>query len=395
MESVGHVLVTLGAVLVAGLAAEWTHGHVPLPRVSLLMLLGVLIGPVGVDLLPSEQEQWFPVVAALTLTMVGLLIGGEFSVERVRAVGPQLAIVALFQGLAAAAFVGAGLWALGFELPLALALSGIAVATAPAAIAAIIQEREASGPLPQLLLGVAAAADALALMAFSVLLVLAGIVSPGPAAGHALVEALRELGGGVILGVAIGVPGAYLSGRLREGRPLLEEALGMVLLCAGIGLWLDVSYLLGSVVAGSIIVNMAGHHRRTMREIEGIEWPLLVVFFVLAGAALEPDALIEAGTVGAAYVVLRSAGKVAGAVASTGLIRLAPTAGGWIGLALTPQAGVALGLALLAEERLPRVGSDVVAVVIASTVVFELIGPVLTGLALRRTSLDRSALDSG
>jgi len=145
-----------------------------------------------------------------------------------------------------------------------------------------------------------------------------------------------------------------------------------------------VSFLLAAMVTGAVIANAARHHARPRREIETFEQPFLVLFFILAGASLELARLPEIGAVGLGYVVLRSVGLVAGAAAGARLAGLGGREGALIGLAILPQAGVALGMALVAASRFPEIGERLLAVVIGSTVVFELFGPLATRLALVR-----------
>lgn len=385
MGDPGAATAVIGALLLLGLLAEWAARKLPIPRVSILIILGALVGPVGFDLLPATREQWFPLVSAVALVMVGFLIGGEFTKERLRELGARSAVIALVQALGTVVVVGAGLMAFGVDAQLALPLAGVATATAPAAVVGVVQESGRGGPFSRLLLAIVAIDDAAALIVFSLLLAAVGLIAGGDGSGTAaLWTAFRELGGGLGLGIALGLPAAFLSGRLQPGRPVLEEALGLVLLCAGLGVWLEVSYLLAAVVMGIMVANLASHHERPFREIEGVEWPFLVVFFLLAGATLELSALIAVGWIGVGYVLLRTLGKLGGAWLGVRLVGESRSRARWLGIALLPQAGVALGLALLAEQQLPGTGADILAIVVGATVVFELIGPVGTRLALER-----------
>jgi Kef-type K+ transport system membrane component KefB len=158
----------------------------------------------------------------------------------------------------------------------------------------------------------------------------------------------------------------------------------MVFLCGGLALWLEVSFILAAMVMGAVVTNLAHHHNRPFHAIEGIEWPFLVLFFVLAGASLDLDALWLTGPVLLGYVVLRVLGRLLGAWLGGALCQDDPAQRWWMGLAMLPQAGVALGMALLAVQRLPAWGEIILPVVVGATVVFEIIGPLLTRLALRR-----------
>jgi Kef-type K+ transport system membrane component KefB len=159
-----------------------------------------------------------------------------------------------------------------------------------------------------------------------------------------------------------------------------------VFLCGGLAIWLEVSFLLASVTLGTTVANLARHHTRPFHAIEGIEWPFMILFFVLAGASLAVEALSHAGAWLAGYVVLRIVGRIAGSWLGGALRPAEPAVQRWMGIALLPQAGVALGMALVAAQRFPEVGEAILPVVVAATVLFELLGPVSTRYALERAS---------
>ncbi len=229
--------------------------------------------------------------------------------------------------------------------------------------------------------------DAWGLIVFSLLLAGAQALAGGGNGidgMQALWHGARELGGSVAIGLAVGVPAAYLTGRLRPGEPTQAEALGVVLLSGGLAIWIEASFLLTAMVVGATIVNLASHHDRPFHEIEGVEWPFMVLFFVLAGASLEVDRLADLGLVGAAYIGLRAVGLIAGAFAGGAVAGATKAMRRWMGLAIMPQAGVALGMALVAGNAFPEMRETLLPLVIGSTVVFELAGPALTRLALIR-----------
>ena len=122
---------------------------------------------------------------------------------------------------------------------------------------------------------------------------------------------------------------AYLTGRNQPGEPTLLEALGLVFLCGGIAIWLEVSFILASMVLGGVVANPARHHNRPFHAIENIEWPFMILFFVLAGASLRIDALYYVGLIGSAYVILRVIGRVLGAWVGGVISRADPTGKHW------------------------------------------------------------------
>jgi Kef-type K+ transport system membrane component KefB len=359
--------------------------RIHVPRVTLLLLLGVAAGPVGLDLLPAGTEKSFSLVTNLALAMVGFLLGERMALRELRRDHRLVLGVSLGVVLATAALVFVGVWWLSGNLVAALILAGVAPATAPAATVDIIHEAGAKGPLTRIVSRVVAIDDVWCVMLFSVLLVIAeGLNGGGLPWYSSLGQGLWELAGAAALGLALGFPMAWLTGRVRKGEPQLLEAVGFVLVCAGLAQMLHLSYLLACMVMGTVVANRAHHHLRPFRSIQGVADPFLAVFFFLAGYELDVPALLGLGWAGLAYLVLRVLGRVAGGYLGATWAGASQTTARRIGWCLLPQAGVALGLALLATERLPETTELVLPLAIGSTVFFELIGPVFTLRNLRR-----------
>lgn len=384
MHPTAEFLLALGAIFLLGLAADYLGRHTFLPRVTVLLALGILIGNHGLDMIPQTLVQRFDLIADMALLMIGFLLGGRLTLRSLRRMGTPLLSISLSAALGASLLVAGALHLAGMPTDIAILLGCIAAATAPAATTDTVLEADSRSPFAQLLLAVVAIDDLWALLLFSLGLALVSLLNGGDTYG-ALLHAGYEVGGAVVLGLAIGLPAAYLTGRLKPGQPILTEALGLVFACGGAALWLDVSYLIAAIVMGSVIANLARHHDYPFHEIENIEWPFMVIFFMLAGASLEIAALATLGLFGLVYLLARSLGKIAGA----GLGALLSSAGKpvscWMGLALLPQAGVAIGMGLIAASRFPDYRQTILSLVIGTTVVFELVGPVLTRVALRRT----------
>lgn len=380
------IFTTLGALLLGGLAVEWAGRHLPLPRVTLLILFGVLIGPEVLDLLPDgASERWFEPVTTLALVMVGFLVGERFSFDRLRVRGRTVLTISVIEALGTAVLVTLGMLALGVSLPIALLLGGIAPATAPASTYDVVDESRAEGPFTETLLGVVGVDDAWCLLIFSLAAAAAAATLGDDVGGSVfMVEAAREIGGGILLGVILGLAAGLLTQRIAPGEPTLLEAAAIVLLTAGLATLFELSFVLTAIVLGAVMTNVARHHDSAFHEIEHLEWPFMLLFFVLGGASLHIEALLGIGALGLTYIALRVIGKVVGAGLGARVAGAEPSIRDWTGLALMPQAGVALGLALLADQRFPELGETLLPLVIASTVVFELLGPACTRLALAR-----------
>lgn len=380
------LMITVGVLFLAALALDAIGRIVHVPRVTLLILLGAVLGPPGLDVLPDLLTNGEEAFAAMALTMVAFLLGGSLERRALMAHGSEILAISLSVVIISALLVGTTLILIGAPVVVALALAGISAATAPAATRDVVRQSGRKGRFATNLLGIVAIDDAWGLLVFSLLLTLAGFAAGGEGGADAIRFGLSEAGGGLLLGAAIGPPAAYLTGRLKRGEPSLLEALGIVLICAGTALYLEVSYLLAGMAAGAIVVNLARHHGRPFHEIERIEWPFVLLFFIMAGALLDFGLLADFGWIGAVYVAARLAARVIGGWLGARVSGLGGREGLLMGLALTPQAGVAIGMALVTADRFPEHGAQIIAITIASTIVFELIGPLLTQYALARGS---------
>lgn len=230
-----HVqLFVLGSLLLVGLATDEIGRRTRLPRVTLLILFGVAAGPSGFDLLPTGLQDWYNFLASAALTMVAFLLGGKLSVAALRSNGREILIVSIVVVVVTAICVGVGLAMIGTPLLMALLLAGIATSTDPAATQDVVRQNHAKGPFTDNLLGIVAVDDAWGLIAFSLLLVMAKAVS-GDGGIAILGIGLWELGGALVVGAAVGLPAAMLTGRLQPGEPAQSEGLGVVFFLCGIG----------------------------------------------------------------------------------------------------------------------------------------------------------------
>ncbi len=382
MDNLAIIFLTIGVLLLLGVVTDFIGQRTRLPRVTLLLVFGILIGPSGLSLLPDISRQWFPFISHLALVMVGFLLGEKLTLSRLREHGHSVITISLSVVVMTAVLVFFGLWLLGYSIEIALLFAAIATATAPAATADVVQELRAKGRFTDTLLGIVAIDDAWGLILFSLVLAGTQIFLSNSAGTDVLLNGLWEVVGALILGIVLGAPMSYLSGRIRPDEPIALEALVVVFICAGLALWLNVSYLLAAITMGAVVANLARHHTRPFHEIENIERPFMILFFVLAGASLEIASINTIGLLAIAYILLRIAGRIAGTDLACRLLHIKNRSGRLIGLALMPQAGVAMGMALAASHRLPQLSSTILSVVVATTVIFELLGPILTRYAL-------------
>ena len=388
---IAQVFLMIGTVFAAGLGADLLARRLRLPRVTVLLLAGLALGQSGAQVLPSPTEPVQQFLSVTALSMVAFLLGSSLSLDTLRSAGRAIVILSLAVVLGTLAVVSLGLWALGLPLGLALLLAAIATATDPAATQEVITQSRQDSLFTRTLKGIVAIDDAWGLIAFSLVVLvvqpLAGATGAETGAETGIVMALlREVLGSILLGAAAGVLGGWLSGRLAPGQPLQIEALALVFTLTGAALALDLSYLITTMVAGAVLVNTAHHHDRAFHEIEHIKWPFMVLFFVLAGATLDLGAVAALGLLGAAFVSLRIVARVLGGWAGAQLGGTAPAHAMLYGPALLPQAGVAVGTALIAAETFPQWADIIMPLTLGATVVFELLGPPLALWAIKRSA---------
>jgi Kef-type K+ transport system membrane component KefB len=384
MESASQFLLTLGGILFLGLLTSTLGRRTFLPRVTLLLIFGVIISKEVLDIIPPMFTERFEIIATMALLMVGFLLGGRLTIDSLRQSMGRILWISMSAAIVTTIFVSLGLMWFGVPKEIAVLLGCIASATAPAAILDVVMESNYKGPFRDLLLSVVALDDAWALVLFGVGVAVVSSLSGYSAASSSILKAVKDIGGAVILGLLIGFPAAFLTGRLKTGQPILSEALGLVFVCGGLAIWLGVSFLIASIVLGAIVANFAKHHEYPFNAIEGIEWPFMVIFFVLAGASLELKVVVEVGLVGIVYILCRIGGKLLGARIGSQCSKADQKTKSWMGVALLPQAGVAIGMALVASNYFPEYRQTLLSVVISSTIFFEIIGPVFTRLALHR-----------
>jgi len=387
MQSTPQILTSIGCILLLSLVTHYVGQRTLIPRATLLIILGIIIGKQGLNVIPSAIENNYELIANVTLLMVGFLLGGQLNLDYLKKLGGKIFWISLFAALGAIICVFFGLLWAGAPIVVAVLLACISSSTAPAATADVINELNDKGNFSKMILSIVAIDDVLGLIFFSLGLAALAFIQHTHGVMEPLIIAIREIGGALLLGALIGWPAAYLTGRIDKGRPMLIEALGLVLLCGGIALWLELSFLIAAIMLGAMIRNLARHHEHAFHEIENIEWPFMVLFFVLAGASFELGSVSTTAVMGVIYILCRAFGKIMGSALAASLSKAEKFTRRWSGLALLPQAGVAIGMALVAANHFPEYRQTILNLVIMTTIFFEIVGPIFTRMAVSRSHL--------
>ena len=398
-------LICLAAALVGGLMLSRITKLLNLPAVTAYLVAGLLLGPflLGALKLPGlgfnsmEQVESLHIITQTALGFIAFTIGNEFRLKQLKTFGSAAITIGIGQAVITTVLVDCILIGLHFafpqliSVPSALILGAIASATAPAATLMVVRQYKADGPLTRLLMLVVAIDDAVGLVLFAVSFGIASALSNGQVSILAIVvepllEILLSLGLGGLMGLALHWVEKFFHSRSKRltisvAFVLLSVGLSMVKFTLG-GVHCGFSLLLVCMMTGTVFCNICPTSEELMDRIERWTMPLNVLFFVISGAELDLNVLLQPATliVGVVYILARSAGKYLGADASCRLTRQSRPITRHLGITLLPQAGVALGMAVTAATL--DGCSTTRNVVLFAVMVYELVGPSLTKRSL-------------
>lgn len=385
MENSYVFIITIACILLLGLFADAIGKHTNVPRVTFLLIFGLALGVNGFNIIPEVFIANYNIIADIALIMIGFLAGGKLSRSIIVNHGKEVVLITIFTVILTVTIVFFGLYLLGFPVIVALVLGSISTTTDPVATFDVILESKKKGIFVDRLTAVVALDDLFGLLVFSICLILLPFYEHSIELNHSpILYVIKEIFGAVLLGIVIGIPASYLTGRINPGQPLLLEAVGLVLLCGGMAIMYGVSYLISAIVMGAVVSNFASHHEYSFHEIENIEWPIMIMFFTLAGASITLFSLNTVFTLVVIYTILRILGKICGAYLGCKISRLDRATSNWMGLALMPQAGLSIGMALVATSYLPEYKDQIMTVIISTTIIYEVLGPILTRLTLQK-----------
>ena len=401
-------LLAIGLAMFAGLFLSRLASKFNLPDVTSYLVAGVLIGPLCLGALgipnlglPSfDFVEKLGLISDVSLGFIAFSIGNEFRLEELKHIGRQATIVAIFQALSATIFVDVGLLILhlflGDTLPVStcIVLGAIATATAPAATVMVINQYKAKGPLTNILLPIVALDDAVGLIVFAVSTGIAkALISGSINLVSVIVNPLVEIVASLVLGAALGWVFSIVEKFFNSRSKRLSLAVAFVFLCTafskieltfGSGVEIGFSSLLVCMMCGTIFCNLCDFSDEIMYRTDRWTAPVYVLFFVLSGAELDLRVFGSAAVVGIGlvYILMRSAGKIVGASVSSRMVGCPKTVCKYLGITLLPQAGVALGMSATVAADFGAEGAIMRSIVLFSVLIYELVGPILTKIAL-------------
>ena len=399
------ILIQLSFSMVGGLLMSRLAKLLNLPAVTAYLVAGLLLGPYCLGALgfshlgfaTAEAVDRLNIISQVALGFIAFTIGNEFRLYQLKSMGRQAITVGILQAVVTTALVDATLVALHFinlaliSVSSAITLGAIAAATAPAATLMVVRQYKADGPLTRLLLLVVAIDDAVGLVLFSASFGVAMALESGSISiVTVLVEPVIEIVLSLVLGSLAGWVLYRVEKYFHSRSKRLSISIGFVLLTVGLsmvefeagGIHFGFSLLLVCMMTGTIFCNICDFSEELMGRVDSWTTPLFVLFFVLSGAELDLNILSNPLVllIGVVYILFRSLGKYVGSYGSCALTHCSESIKKHLGITLLPQAGVALGMALTAQQ----LADDAVVrnVVLFSVLVYELVGPALTKRSL-------------
>ncbi len=381
------ILLSLGTAILIGLVFNRIVKKLGLPNVTGYLVAGVIIGPSFLQIIPMGFLEELTLLVNVALGFIAFSIGGEFRISKIRSIGKSVVIITFFQALVTTALVDIGLLLLGFHPAVAISLGAIATATAPAATLMIVRQYNAKGPVTNMLLPVVALDDAIGLVVFSISLAIAKLTVSSESVNVAamLLEPLKEIVLSLVIGAVIGVVLTFGLGFFHSRSNRLTSIISAVFLGTSLASMFNLSSLLLCMSIGAVMANFYPESEKMLDVTEHWTPSVFLLFFVISGAELDLKLLPSVGLLGIMYILLRSAGKYFGARLGSSVVHEDRNIRKYLGVALLPQAGVAIGMSQIVVSALPTdIGGRIRAVVLCATLVYELVGPLLTKMVLTR-----------
>lgn len=382
-----NFLFYISIIVFTGIIAAKIFSRFRLPNVTGYLIGGLIIGPSLLGIIPQEAMGDLKIVSEMALAFIAYGIGSEFNLSQLKKMGKNTITITLFQSIATMLFVTAAIaFISGQSLSFSLVLGAISAATAPAATVMVIKQYRARGEVVNTLLPVVALDDAICIIAFGIATSVArafvgqtGTISLFNMLVIPMLEVIAALALGLIMGVFL----ILLIKKIDGETELMSLIIAIVFATAAISLRFNLSSLLSCMMLGATIVNVIPNFKKAFTIADRFTPALYVAFFTASGAELNLSVLRSVGLIGIVYIVFRIIGKLAGSYLGARVSNASENVRKYLGFTLLPQAGAAIGLSMVAKSILPHpYGDQVRTIVLAGTIVFELLGPVITKNAL-------------
>lgn len=373
----------IAILLLAGLGAGKLAKKIKIPTVTGYILCGLVLGPSVFNLISSDVYYNLSFINELALGMLALSVGTELHYRVFKAFGKNLMILSLGNTLFTGILVSTMTWLVGMPIQYALILGPLAMSVAPSGVVSVIKEKKAQGEMTQTLLGLVAFDNLLTILTFGIMVAFIQSLGNEATSGIVLVGmVILDILFALLIGIVSGFFVSYFIRSDTSNDKLLVLLLATLLLNSGVAAVFNLSPILTNLTAGVAISNLTSRKVLIASVLDRIELPVFILFLTLAGAHLDVAILGQVGLIGVAYIAARFLGKYFGILLFSSFTDINKKVRYNLGLGLLPHAGVAIGLASIAERSLPQVSGAITGVVLTGVVVFEIIGPLMLGNAL-------------
>jgi Kef-type K+ transport system membrane component KefB len=380
-----NTFISLAIMIFTGMALGRLVKLIKLPNVTGYLLAGLLLGPSVLGLISEDFLSSSSIISDAALGFIAFSIGNEFKISYFKRVGAMPIVIAIFESLFAVVFVALALIITGHEAPFSLVLASIAAATAPAATIMVIKQYKARGPVTETLLSVVAIDDATALIMYSISVAIAtALTGKSASVKDLLLPPVIEIFGALIVGAILGLLFLIPLKFFKKDGNRLSLTIAFIFMGLGLSSLCGFSSLLFCMAMGAIIANFSPDVNHIMKLSDRITPPIFMLFFVASGAELKLSVLPSVGVVGIIYIVVRVIGKMSGASFGALLCKADKNIRKYLGPALIPQAGVAIGLSLAASSVVPQYATEIRTVILCGTLIYELVGPAISKASLKR-----------
>lgn len=380
-----NTFINLALMIFIGMALGRLVKKIKLPNVTGYLLAGLLLGPSVLGILNDDFLNSVSIISDAALGFIAFSIGNEFKISYFKRVGATPIIIATLESLFAVVFVVLGLKLIGCDTTFSLVLGSIAAATAPAATIMVIKQYKARGPVTETLLSVVAIDDATALIMYSISIAIATALSGGSASTTDLIlKPVIEIGGALVVGTILGFLFLLPLKHFKKDGNRLSIVIAFIFMGLGLSELCGFSSLLFCMSMGAIVANFSPDVNHIMKLSDRITPPIFMLFFVASGAGLKLSVLPAVGLVGVIYIVFRVIGKMFGASLGAIVCKSDKNIRKYLGPALIPQAGVAIGLSLAASSVVPEHATEIRTVILCGTLIYELVGPVISKTCLKK-----------
>ncbi len=392
------ILFYMAVILFSGMLFAKIVSKIKLPNVTGYLIAGVIIGPYVLKIVPEDVVKSLGIISEIALGFIAYGIGSEFNIKNLKKTGKSVIGITIMEAFGAVIVVDlAMIFIFKQDIPFSITLGAIAAATAPAATILVVRQYKAKGEFTSTLLQVVAMDDAVGIILFGISMAVADSLmgNSSTSLSMAILKPILEIIMALFIGFVLGFLYSFIVKRVEGENELLVITIAFIFMASGTANKLNISPLLTCMMMGATISNLCQNSSKFISIVDKVTPPIFVGFFTVAGLDLNLSILKSVGLIGVGYMVFRVLGKALGVYIGGELTGAPEKIKKYLGLALVPQAGVAIGLSMIAENSIPAYGAKIRTIILSATVIYELIGPLMTKIAIKKAGeIDQRTMSS-